>query len=143
MTLHDLNMTTFAQYWKRAYRSGHAYAEVGLRHLKTPERLWARELLRVSVTALLPFLLLLAGLLLQRPLSGFLLALAVAVKPLLRVPRLMKSYQITRYIALLYSLHAAFVVYPQFAGVLRYLRTRCGGTPLVNKGRNATPTLSR
>ncbi len=143
MTLHDLNMTTFAQYWKRAYRSGHAYAEVGLRHLKIPERLWARELLRVSVTALLPFLLLLAGLLLQRPLSGFLLALAVAVKPLLRVPRLMKSYQITRYIALLYSLHAAFVVYPQFAGVLRYLRTRCGGTPLVNKGRNATPTLSR
>ena len=137
MTMHDLNMTTFAQYWKRAYRSGHAYAEVGLRHLNTPERLWARELLRVSVTALLPFLLLLIGLLLQRPLSGFILALTVAVKPLLRIPRLMRLYQITLYTALLYSLHAAFVVYPQFVGVLRYLRTRCGGSPLLNKGRNA------
>ena len=137
MTLHDLNMTTFAQYWKRAYRSGHAYAEVGLRHWNTPEKLWARELSRVSLTALLPFLIFIVGVLLCQPLAGVLLALAVALKPLLRVPRTMNQYRIPFRIALLYALHAAFVVYPQFFGILRYLRTRCGGAPLCNRGRAA------
>lgn len=32
MTGHDIAMTRFAQFWKRARRSGHAYAEVGWRH---------------------------------------------------------------------------------------------------------------
>lgn len=32
MTLHDMNMTRFRQYWKRCTRTGHAYAEVGGRH---------------------------------------------------------------------------------------------------------------
>lgn len=137
MTLHDLNMTTFAQYWKRAYRSGHAYAEVGLRHMNTPEKLWARELARVSLTALLPFLLIFGGTLLRQPLAGLLLALAVALKPLLRIPRTIKQYRITFRIALLYALHAAFVVYPQFWGVLRYFYTHCGGKPLRNRGRAA------
>ena len=137
MTLHDLNMTTFAQYWKRAYRSGHAYAEVGLRHLNTPEKLWARELARVSLTALLPFLLIVGGVLSSQPLAGVLLALAVALKPLLRIPRAMKQYRIHFSRALLYTLHAAFVIYPQFLGILRYLRTRYGGAPLRNRGRAA------
>jgi len=137
MTLHDLNMTTFAQYWKRAYRSGHAYAEVGLRHLNTPEKLWAREQARVSLTALLPFLLIFGGALLRQPLAGLLLALAVALKPLLRIPRTIKQYRITFRVAMLYALHAALVVYPQFWGVLRYLYTRCGGNPLRNRGRAA------
>ena len=137
MTLHDLNMTTFAQYWKRAYRSGHAYAEVGLHHVRTPEKLWARELTRVSLTALLPFLIFIIGILFCHPLTGVLLALAVALKPLLRVPRTMNQYRIPFRIALLYALHAAFVVYPQFFGILRYLRTRWGGVPLCNRGRKA------
>lgn len=138
MTLHDLNMTTFAQYWKRAYRSGHAYAEVGLRHLNTPEKLWTRELARVSLTALLPFMLITAGVLLCRPLAGLFLALAVAFKPLLRIPRLIRQYRISFSIALLYVAHAAFVVYPQFFGVLRYCLTLLGGNPLRNKGRDAS-----
>lgn len=138
MTLHDLNMTTFAQYWKRAYRSGHAYAEVGLRHLGTPERLWARELARVSLTALLPVIIICIGALLRQPLLGLLLALAVALKPLLRIPRVIKQYRISFAVALLYTLHAAFVVYPQFWGTLRYLGTRCGLPPLRNRGRAKT-----
>ena len=133
MTLHDLNMTTFAQYWKRAYRSGHAYAEVGMRHLNGEERLWARELARVIMAALLPFLFILVGALFGQPLIGLLLALAAAIKPLLRIPRTITKYRIGLGVALLYSLHASFVVYPQFLGVLRYLKTRCGGTPLRNR----------
>lgn len=137
MTLHDLNMTTFRQYWKRAYRSGHAYAEVGLRHLKSPEKLWARELARVSLTALLPIMLILAGALVRQSLIGLILALAVALKPLLRIPRTIRQYRISLPIALLYALHAAFVAYPQFFGIVRYLLTRCGATPLRNRGKTA------
>ena len=32
MTLHDIGMTRFGQYWRRCVRTGHAYAEVGGRH---------------------------------------------------------------------------------------------------------------
>lgn len=135
MTLHDLNMTTFTQYWKRAYRSGHAYAEVGLRHLNNPEKLWARELVRVSLTALLPFFLIFTGAVIRQPVICLLLALSVALKPLLRIPRTTWQYHISYSIALLYSLHTAFIVYPQFFGILRYLYTNCGGTPLRNRGR--------
>ena len=135
MTLHDLSMTTFKQYWKRAYRSGHAYAEVGLRHLGTPEKLWARELARVCMTVLLPFFLVIAGAAVGHPFIGLLLALAVAFKPLLRIPRLPRQYGISVSTALLYAAHATFVVYPQFFGVARYLLTRGGATPLMNHGK--------
>ena len=138
MTLHDLNMTTFSQYWKRAYRSGHAYAEVGLRHLGSPERLWSRELARVSGAVLLPLLLLLSGILFRVPLLGLALALALLLRPLLRAPRIMRRYRVTGGVALLYALHATFVVFPQFLGVVRYLRTRCGAPPLLNQGRGST-----
>jgi GT2 family glycosyltransferase len=134
MTMHDLNMTTFKQYWKRAYRSGHAYAEVGLRHLRTPEKLWARELARVSLTAIFPIMILFVGVMSRHPLIGLLLALVVALKPLLRIPRLINQYRISSGIALLYALHAVFVVYPQFAGVIRYLLTLVGTAPLRNRG---------
>jgi cellulose synthase/poly-beta-1,6-N-acetylglucosamine synthase-like glycosyltransferase len=40
MTGHDLAMTRFGQYWKRALRAGHAYAEVSSRFRNTPDPLW-------------------------------------------------------------------------------------------------------
>ena len=131
-------MTTFGQYWKRAYRSGHAYAEVGLRHLSTPEKLWARELARVSLMVLLPFLIIVAGVVIRHPVAGLVAALALAFKPFLRIPGLIRQYRISFSIALLYSLHSAFVVYPQFLGILRYIRTLITGMPLVNTGRKVS-----
>lgn len=135
MTLHDLNMTCFRQYWKRAFRSGHAYAEVGLRHLGTPEKLWARELARIIATALLPLVAIAAGAAVRHPGAGLVLALAVALKPLARTPSVMRRYRLPFTTALLYTLHAAFVVWPQFAGILRYILTAAGGAPLLNRGR--------
>ncbi|MAO19909.1 MAG: glycosyl transferase [Phycisphaerae bacterium] len=38
MTWHDAAMTTLAQYWKRAKRAGHAYAQGAHMHGKPPER---------------------------------------------------------------------------------------------------------
>lgn len=40
MTGHDLAMTRFRQYWKRALRAGHAYAEVSGRFRETPDKFW-------------------------------------------------------------------------------------------------------
>ena len=42
MTTHDLAMTRFGQYWKRAVRTGHAYAEVSKRFRNTADPLWQR-----------------------------------------------------------------------------------------------------
>jgi GT2 family glycosyltransferase len=43
MTLHDMAMTRFSQWWKRAVRCGHAYAEGSARYGRTPERHFVRQ----------------------------------------------------------------------------------------------------
>ena len=43
MTLHDAAMSRFGQWWKRAVRAGHAYAEGAWLHGRSPERHWVRE----------------------------------------------------------------------------------------------------
>jgi len=40
MTGHDLAMYHFSQYWRRALRAGHAYAEVSRRFRDTPDPFW-------------------------------------------------------------------------------------------------------
>jgi GT2 family glycosyltransferase len=46
MVMHDLGMTSFTQYWRRALNSGKAYARVAQRYWRNPEKLWAYEVLR-------------------------------------------------------------------------------------------------
>jgi len=43
MTVHDAAMTRFGQWWRRAVRAGHAFAEGAARHGRAPERHWVRE----------------------------------------------------------------------------------------------------
>ncbi|MCC7350629.1 MAG: glycosyltransferase [Phycisphaerales bacterium] len=43
MTLHDADMMRFGQWWKRAIRAGHAYAEGAAMHGRGPARHWVRE----------------------------------------------------------------------------------------------------
>lgn len=47
MTLHDAQMTRFAQWWKRSQRAGHAYAEGSWLHGNTPDRHWVKDTLRI------------------------------------------------------------------------------------------------
>ena len=51
-TLHDAAMTRFPQWWKRATRCGHAYAQVSDLHGASPERYFVREIRRVYVWGL-------------------------------------------------------------------------------------------
>ena len=43
MTGHDLQITHWSQYWKRATRAGHAYAEVSERYRGSDDPSWASE----------------------------------------------------------------------------------------------------
>jgi glycosyltransferase involved in cell wall biosynthesis len=43
MTGHDLEMRRFRQYWRRALRAGHAYAEVSSRFRRTGDPFWQAE----------------------------------------------------------------------------------------------------
>lgn len=49
MTLHDAAMTRWSQWWQRARRAGHAYAEGAHRHGAPPERHNVRETLRIAL----------------------------------------------------------------------------------------------
>ena len=47
MALHDVAMSRFSQWWKRAMRAGHAYAEAAFLHGAPPERMGVRESRRI------------------------------------------------------------------------------------------------
>jgi len=137
MTTHDINMSTFGQYLKRAYRSGYAYAEIGLRFILNKEKLWLKELIRVTAKALLPLGLVIAGILLGTVWAGLLLGLLVLLRPMFSLGRLKRTYGQTWKHTMIYAVHSACVVFPQFFGVLRYLLGKAIGRPLQNKGRAA------
>ena len=46
MGRHDAAMTRFGQWWRRAVRGGHAFAEVAEIHKGSPARIWARDAVR-------------------------------------------------------------------------------------------------
>ena len=66
MTRHDLAVKTLRAYWRRAFRAGHAYAEIAARFRNSPDPLWQAEAKRnlIHGGALLsaPLILLLAAL---------------------------------------------------------------------------------
>jgi GT2 family glycosyltransferase len=134
MSTHDINMTTFRQYLKRAYRSGYAYAEIALRFIRNPDKLWLKEAIRILLKALLPICLVIAGILSGNTWWGILLGFLILVRPLFSLGRLKQgSQQHWRYV-LLYAGHTALVIYPQFCGMMRYFWGRATGRPLQNKG---------
>lgn len=49
MSVHDAAMTKFSQWWTRAKRAGHAYAEVSTMRRASPQRIWVRETRRAFI----------------------------------------------------------------------------------------------
>jgi glycosyltransferase involved in cell wall biosynthesis len=133
MTGHDLAMTRARQYWKRAFRSGYAFAEVHGLH----KDMWGRDAARIAARAgaflagalLLPFAALSPWLALLFPV-GFLFM----INPRLRlVGAFAREMSLTRAEARTYAWHASLVVAPQFCGMARYYWGRLVGSPLRNK----------
>lgn len=64
MTHHDLAIKDFSSYWRRAFRAGHAYAEISHRFADTTDPLWIHEsrrnLMHATALSLFPILLLMS-----------------------------------------------------------------------------------
>ncbi len=129
MTGHDLEITRWPQYWKRAARAGHAYAEVSRRFRESADPFWAAEsrgnLLRGGFWTASFAGSLLALIITPVPLAvwlvlGFLLSLRSAWRSRWKAPG--------KYALLfLYGLHSHLQQVPIFAGQLQYYRDRRKG----------------
>ncbi|HVQ39704.1 MAG TPA: glycosyltransferase [Pyrinomonadaceae bacterium] len=130
MTGHDLAITHFSQYWKRAFRTGHAYAEVSqhLRGSATP--LWEREAKAnlVRSTFLLSFLVL--SIIAAAFFYSFIpLILAAAFFSALVIRTASKvGWKSTDWVTrLLYGVHSHFQQVPILFGQLSYRRDQSKG----------------
>lgn len=124
MTGHDLAMQHWGQYWRRAVRTGYAYAEVSrmLRNSSTP--LWIRESKRNFLQGFVYLLLAIVGLSASLwtasiwPLAAVLMFfVALSVRTSLR----MASKVVCLQDRLLYALHSHIQQVPIFLGQLGFL----------------------
>ena len=138
MTLHDLAMTRLAQYWRRAFRSGYAYASV--RRLHGESDFWQVEARRIRVRGGLSLSFLLVGLVMG--LMGqvliasccFLIALVLLFFPLIfRLGYFRRAKKLGLEAALIYAVHCSVVVIPQWFGMVRFELGRMLGAPLRNQ----------
>jgi len=130
MTGHDLAMTAWSQYWKRATRAGYAYAEVSERFHNTGLPFWEADSQRNRNRALTLITLAVAGPLLSLalasvlPLVIVLLALSLLVLRSAWKARWKSSNPVT---ALLYGLHSHLQQIPIYLGQLQYRRDKKAG----------------
>jgi len=154
MTRHDLAMTRFSQYWKRAYRSGYAFAAVIDRSSERNISFWRTEYKRIIIRgggflgfSFLSALVLLA---LSTTLQTLLLSVSLfaAALFLLLYPRLcrvhyfMEDKKLERQQARVYAWHCSLVVLPDILGVIRFYLGKFCNRPLRNRRKKlATSTL--
>jgi glycosyltransferase involved in cell wall biosynthesis len=123
MTLHDLAIDSWQAYWRRAFRTGHAYAEVTQRLKVRGDRMWQRDarrnLVHGAVVAAAPAVLLAVSI--WQPLAGALLAL-FAVAMLLRSAVRCSWKSTDRVTRMLYALHSHVQQLPIMCGQLAYHR---------------------
>jgi len=125
MTGHDLAITRFSQYWKRAVRAGYAYAQLAQRTRNYAQPMWNAEVSRnaVRVAAL-------SGVLIFLPLCALFnrnwipLALALLLTSVLVVRSARRaSWKSTDSFTLLcYGMHSHFQQFPILAGQLAFRR---------------------
>jgi glycosyltransferase involved in cell wall biosynthesis len=122
MTLHDAAMTRWSQWWKRAVRSGHGYAELGEMH----DGMWSREKRSILFWGgLLP-----AAALLSAPTTfgmGLSLLLAYPVQ-IARVSMRRRARGDALHHAALYGTSCVLGKVPEFAGMTKYWWNRSCGT---------------
>lgn len=126
MTLHDAQMTRFSQWWKRALRAGHAYAEGAWLHGRSSEGHWRRESWSIWFWG---FYLPLLALGLIWPTHGFSLLLLLGYPVLAgRIFLKQRRQNICTEHAALYALSCVLGKFAQVGGTLGFLRTHLLGT---------------
>ena len=130
MTGHDLAMTRFSQYWRRAIRSGYAYAEVSTRFSGTDLPLWRTEARSnlIHGAGLL-------GIIVGAPLLSIALHSIVPIAAAVAIVTLLALRTAVRYrwktsdlvTLLLFSLHSHLVHIPLLFGQLKFQLDRLAG----------------
>ncbi len=124
MTRHDAAMLRFLQWWKRALRSGHAFAQGAAMHGGKGERHWVRETGSIVAWGLLLPLAILVLLALGKPWGLVLLAAYPALAARIWLKR-REGLGARR--AALFALFCVLAKFPQLLGAARFLRHRLGG----------------
>jgi cellulose synthase/poly-beta-1,6-N-acetylglucosamine synthase-like glycosyltransferase len=130
MSGHDLAMTRFSEYWKRANRAGHAFAEVSGRFANTPHPLWRAEARRNRIHAYALAVAVLTGLcasLLMRSFWGIgavgLFGAALTVRTAWNARWKSDNW----FTLLVYGVHSHFQQLPIFVGQMMFSRSRRRG----------------
>jgi glycosyltransferase involved in cell wall biosynthesis len=130
MTSHDLAITRWSQYWRRARRSGYAYLQVSERFRGSGMPVWENEVRRNRVRA---------GILLTAPLLGAVLSTAlrspwpIVTVPLFYAALILRTAHKYRWkggslaTRLLYGLHSHAQQLPILVGQITYVRDRRAG----------------
>jgi glycosyltransferase involved in cell wall biosynthesis len=123
MTGHDLAMTRFGQYWRRALRSGHAYAEVSRRFRGSADPFWSEQragnLVRGPFWAVAPLVAACASVAWRSiwPVLGFAaLLLGLSIRSASKA----SWRSADRRLLFLYGLHSHLQQVPIFLGQLRF-----------------------
>ncbi len=130
MTLHDLAMFSFTQYWRRSVRTGYAYAEISTRYAKTDDPLWSAESRSNIVRGIFwwwgPILAIVLSFLFHS-IAPFALFLVVAFILFARTAARTVSKTHSLPLLLAYSLHSHLQQVPILFGQIRYQRQRRRG----------------
>lgn len=131
MTLHDAAMTRAGQWWRRAVRAGHAFAEGFALHGAPPERLWLRKNASIAFSGLAVPLAVLA---LAWPTRGAsLLLLAWYPTSIWRTYRASLRRGLAARDARAWAISCSLSNFPHLVGQLTYVagRLRRRPTPLI------------
>ncbi|MGA9722984.1 MAG: glycosyltransferase [Candidatus Binatus sp.] len=130
MVRHDLAITKFSQYCRRAFRSGYAYAEVSERIRRSDLPVWYRQARRnraqgavmVAIVAGAPIFAIAL-----RSLVPVLIAIAIVAALAVRTAIRGRWKKVPLLTRLLHGLHSHLVQIPLVFGQLRYQLDRFGG----------------
>jgi glycosyltransferase involved in cell wall biosynthesis len=130
MTGHDLGITKFPQYWRRAARAGYAYAEVSERFAGTDDPFWSADARRNRTRAIALLGLVAMGAvaaLVMRNMLPIILGVAILAVLALRTAWKARWKSRDRMAVLLYGLHSHFQQVPIFVGQMQYRWNRRRG----------------
>jgi GT2 family glycosyltransferase len=140
MVWHDAAMTRFSQWWQRARRAGHAYAQGAQLHGQGPERHFVRDTRRILAWGLaLPAL----ALGLAWPTGGWSLLLLLAYAPqIVRITRHGRARGWSPGDARLYAVFAVLSKFPGLVGLLgfHWRRVRKQGMTIIEHKKAGTGT---